>query len=103
METSAASAVHCTGKWLGGVLDSLSAVKPLSLTFPEPVEVLRTCGDGAVASLGNGKVVLITVNPVHISDLLSSGKPHTKKVWTLAVSSDHQMVMSGTPNGEVKL
>jgi len=98
-----ASAALSVGQSLGEVLDVLSAVKPFSIDFPTGVLLLRTCGDGAIASLRDGKVVLITVSPTPMSYLLSSENPHTAEVSILTVSSDYQMAMSGTRNGELKL
>jgi len=91
------------GKSLGEVLEGLSTVKPHSFDFPAAVVLLRACGDGAIAGLGDGKVVLVTVSPTPVSYLLDCEKPHTGQVFALAVSQDCEMAISGDGNGEVKL
>ena len=74
------------GKSLGEVLDSLVATQPHSFDYPAAVRVLKTCGDGAIAGLEDGKVVLVTVNPAPVSYLLECAKPHSGRVWGLDVS-----------------
>ena len=68
------------GKSLGEVLDSLGAVQPHSFDFPAAVMILRTCGDGAIAGLEDGNVVLVTVSPAPVSYLLECEKPHSGRV-----------------------
>jgi len=98
------STAPSVGQSLGKVVDEICAVKPyISIDFPYSVVIIRTCGDGAIVGLRDGKVVLITVSPTPMSYLLSSDNPHTASVSALAVSSDYQMAMTGTDDGELKL
>jgi len=98
-----ASDALSVGRSLGEVVDEICAVKPFSIDLPANARFMRTCGDGAIVSLVDGKVVLITVSPTPMSYLLSSDNPHTASVSALAVSSDYQMAMTGTDDGELKL
>ena len=50
-------------KSLGEVKNSISEVKLHSFDFPAKVFIVKTCGDGAIAGLLDGKVVLVTVSP----------------------------------------
>ena len=89
-------------KTLGEVLDYLTDVKPHSIEFPAAVMTVKSVGNGAVAGLGDGKVVLVSGLPEGVSYLLETSDPHTASVCDLAVSGDQRKAISGADDGTLK-
>ena len=88
---------------LASLLDYFQLLKPQSLSIPSQVTSLIPCNSGALAGLADGKVVFIDIFPGIISYELQSDRPHVGVVWSLAVSKDWKLAVSGGADGMVKM
>lgn len=96
------SASDAKGSSLGEVLEPLSSLEPYSISVPLYITVMRTCGNGVVASLYDGKLLQVCVSPEPTCYHLES-VGYNERIVRLEVSKNKEFCLSGGYKGAVKI